>query len=138
VSKRVLVVLLSAVAAVIAVRGLGAWQGKPAAPGAAKPPGTTVRAATVVGEVVDLPCYLEEGRRGTDHAACAVGCLKGGAPAGLVDARGRLYLLCATRGKSAPDMVVDYAGKQARVKGTLLSRGGLTALMVDSVGPVGK
>ena len=50
---------------------------------------------TVTGEVVDVSCYLQLGKRGEAHVACGSKCIANGQPIGLVDAEGNLYLLMA-------------------------------------------
>jgi len=48
---------------------------------------------TVTGEVVDVSCYLQLGKRGEAHVACGSKCIANGQPIGLVDKEDRLYLL---------------------------------------------
>src|SRR5258705_2302174 len=55
----------------------------------------TGRPATVTGEVVDVSCYLQLGKRGEAHIACGTKCINNGQPIGLVDAKDNLYLLFA-------------------------------------------
>jgi len=49
----------------------------------------------VTGEVVDVSCYLQLGKRGEAHIACGTKCIANGQPIGLVDAEGNLFLLMA-------------------------------------------
>src|SRR5579859_3097890 len=49
--------------------------------------------ATVVGEVIDVSCYAQLGKRGEKHIACGTKCLQNGNPAGLVDDKGNVYTL---------------------------------------------
>lgn len=49
--------------------------------------------AAVTGEVVDVSCYLQLGKRGEAHVACGSKCIANGQPIGLVDKSDRLYLL---------------------------------------------
>ena len=51
--------------------------------------------ATVTGEVVDVSCYLQLGKRGEAHVPCGTKCITNGQPIGIVDARDSLYLLFA-------------------------------------------
>jgi hypothetical protein len=51
------------------------------------------RPLTVTGEVVDVSCYTQLGKRGEGHKACGAACVASGSPAGLVTAEGTLYLL---------------------------------------------
>lgn len=48
---------------------------------------------TVTGEVVDVSCYTQLGKRGEGHKACGAACVASGSPAGLLAADGTLYLL---------------------------------------------
>lgn len=47
----------------------------------------------VTGEVVDVSCYLQLGKRGEAHIACGTKCIANGQPIGLLDKDDRLYLL---------------------------------------------
>ena len=51
------------------------------------------KAATVTGEVVDVSCYLQLGKRGEAHIACGSKCIEHGQPIGLVDSDEKLYIL---------------------------------------------
>jgi hypothetical protein len=51
--------------------------------------------ATVTGEVVDVSCYLQLGKRGEAHVACGSKCIANGEPIGLVDDKDNLYILFA-------------------------------------------
>ncbi len=48
---------------------------------------------TVTGEVVDVSCYTQLGKRGEGHRACGAKCVAAGAPAGILAADGTLYIL---------------------------------------------
>lgn len=48
---------------------------------------------TITGEVVDVSCYTQLGKRGEAHKACGAMCVKSGSPAGLLAADGTLYIL---------------------------------------------
>jgi len=47
----------------------------------------------VTGEVVDVSCYLQLGKHGAGHEACATKCATNGQPIGLLTANGTLYFL---------------------------------------------
>ena len=51
------------------------------------------KVATITGELVDVSCYLELGKRGEAHIPCGSDCIKHGQPAGIVDDAGKLTLL---------------------------------------------
>ncbi|WLT30551.1 hypothetical protein [Geothrix sp. PMB-07] len=48
---------------------------------------------TLTGEVVDVSCYTQLGKRGEAHKACGASCVASGSPAGLLTADGTLYIL---------------------------------------------
>jgi hypothetical protein len=51
------------------------------------------RPLSVTGEIVDVSCYTQLGKRGEGHKACGAMCVASGSPAGLLTADGTLYLL---------------------------------------------
>lgn len=53
------------------------------------------RPMTVTGEIVDVSCYLQLGKRGEGHIACGSKCIAAGEPIGIVDADTTLYVLFA-------------------------------------------
>jgi hypothetical protein len=87
---------------------------------------------TVVGEVVDLHCYLSRGARGAEHAGCANACLSRGVTAGFKAEDGRLFVLLAERPVSVKDTLAGLAGARVTVKGTLVERDGMKAIQVKS------
>ena len=48
------------------------------------------KVATITGELVEVSCFLELGKRGEAHAPCGSDCIKHGQPAGIVDEAGKL------------------------------------------------
>lgn len=48
---------------------------------------------TVVGEIVDLSCYLQLGKHGQKHRDCGQKCLRNGQPIGIVTRDGSIYTL---------------------------------------------
>jgi hypothetical protein len=48
---------------------------------------------TITGEVVDVSCYTQLGKRGEGHKACGTMCVASGSPAGLLTSDGTLYIL---------------------------------------------
>jgi hypothetical protein len=49
--------------------------------------------ATITGEIVDVSCYTQLGKRGEGHKACGSMCVASGSPAGILAADGTLYVL---------------------------------------------
>jgi len=89
---------------------------------------------TVKGEIVDLACYLDHGATGMKHQQCALTCLKGGQPMGLLAADGKVYLLLANHEDGKPfDEAKNYAALQVEVTGPLAEKAGILALTVEKV-----
>jgi hypothetical protein len=86
---------------------------------------------TMMGEVLDLACYMAHEGKGAKHVSCARKCLQGGAPAGLLTKDGRLYLLVNDHdAEAAYKSLADMAGAQAKITGPVAKRGGLQAIIV--------
>jgi hypothetical protein len=86
---------------------------------------------TMIGEVVDLHCYLTrhggEGR-GADHAGCANACISRGVSAGFLARGGTLYVLFDEKMSSPKEKVAGLAGKPVKVTGVLVERDGVRGL----------
>ncbi len=63
--------------------------------------------AAVTGEVVDVSCYLQLGKRGDAHVACGSKCIEHGQPIGIVDGDGKLTILFAEEHHPRRDGTVD-------------------------------
>src|SRR5687767_7605651 len=48
---------------------------------------------TVVGEVIDLSCYLQVGKHGDKHRDCGQKCARNGQPIGLLTRDGSIFML---------------------------------------------
>lgn len=48
---------------------------------------------TVVGEIVDMSCYLQVGKHGDKHRDCGQKCARAGQPIGILEANGAVHLL---------------------------------------------
>jgi len=68
----------------------------------------------IEGEVVDLTCYTSRGLSGAGHKACAIRCLTRGAPAGLVDQDGNIFVIIAPSPGYA-----SYAAQTIRLSGSV-------------------
>ena len=51
------------------------------------------RIKTVTGEVVDVSCFLQLGKRGEAHIPCGQKCVRNGQPLGVLTDQGKLYLI---------------------------------------------
>ncbi|MBI2922254.1 MAG: hypothetical protein HYY18_14470 [Planctomycetes bacterium] len=85
---------------------------------------------TIKGEVVDMACWLEEGKMGPDHAKCAKGCVSGGTPAGIVTEDGSVYLV-VVHGKDGKSPL-SHVAEMVEVKGHVVERGGIKGIVATS------
>lgn len=86
---------------------------------------------TVRGEILDLTCYLVDGKKGSGHRACAKLCAKKGLPMGLLTDSGEVFLLIEDHDDPDPyDNLKSLAGTDVEVKGVKFSRDGMSSLMV--------
>ncbi|MHB8420626.1 MAG: hypothetical protein ACYDCL_21350 [Myxococcales bacterium] len=95
--------------------------------------------ATVTGEVIDVSCFLQLGKRGEKHVACGTKCIQNGQPIGIVDDRGDVYVLFAEAHDPRRDGQVDLKAtflpllaKRVTVSGMVQDQKGSRALFVDS------
>ena len=56
---------------------------------------------TVTGEILDMKCYMTSGAHGPEHKDCAVMCVKGGSPMGILADDGKVYLLIESKDGAA-------------------------------------
>jgi hypothetical protein len=97
----------------------------------------TGKPAKVTGEVVDVSCYLQLGKRGPAHVACGTRCIMNGQPVGLVDADDNLYILMAEEHHPRRDgtlpintVFVPLLSKTVTVNGMMVEMKGYRALFV--------
>ena len=94
---------------------------------------TARRAHAYTGEVLDFDCFLEAGAHGAKHAACAVNCLKDGAPAGLLIGHQAWLLIGDKADMAAYQSVRGMAAKKVTVTGHKVWRHGFRAIVVEGV-----
>ncbi len=80
---------------------------------------------TVVGEIVDISCYLQLGKHGEAHRSCGSKCVLAGQPIGLLAKNGTLYVLMPEEhdprrdgGVDAKAMAAAHMGHIVEVNGT--------------------
>lgn len=158
-SKTISVVAAGLAALALAAGALAASASQPntfASGGAGKPmwTDTTTKAATtpeqkavldggkpttISGELVEVSCYLQLGKRGEKHIPCGSDCLKHGQPAGIVDKDGKLTVLFVEahdpRRNGEVDMrdtFVSLLSKQVTATGMLTkSKDGVQSLFIQ-------
>ncbi len=98
------------------------------------------RPITVVGEVVDMSCYLQLGKHGEKHRSCGQKCVQNGQPIGLLTKDGGLYMLMPEEhdprrdgGVDAKPSASDHMGHIVEVNGTEASVGPYRAIFVQGL-----
>lgn len=99
---------------------------------------TKGKPTTVEGEVIDVSCYAQLGKRGEKHIACGTKCLQNGNPAGILDDRGNVYTLFVEQHDPRRDGTADLKAtfipllaKRVKVSGMLVEAKNVKALYVD-------
>ena len=92
---------------------------------------------TVTGEIVDFSCYLQVGKHGKAHQACAQKCFANGQPIGLLAKNGTLYVLMEEEHHPRRDAQTNFrdaagahAGHVMEVTGTSSVVAGQKAIFV--------
>jgi hypothetical protein len=96
--------------------------------------------ATITGEVIDVSCYLQLGKRGEKHIPCGTKCLTNGQPIGLLDDAGVVYVLFAEQHDPRRDGTLDLKAtfipllaKRVTVTGMLSEQKDTKGLFVHAV-----
>jgi hypothetical protein len=100
-------------------------------------PNPGAKPMTVVGEILDFSCYLQIGKHGEKHRACAQKCFKAGQPIGLLAKDGTMYMLMEEEHDLRRDgltnfreAAIDHAAHIMEVTGTMWEHKGVKALYV--------
>ncbi len=100
-------------------------------------PNPGAKSITVAGEILDFSCYLQIGKHGDKHRACAQKCFKAGQPIGLLAADGTMYMLMEEEHDLRRDgltdfrsAAVDHAAHIMEVTGTMWEHKGVKAIYV--------
>jgi hypothetical protein len=98
------------------------------------------KSIAVVGEIVDLSCYLQLGKHGEAHRACGQKCVQNGQPIGLLTQKGELYMLMPEEHDPRRDGTADakvsaaaHMGHIVEVNGTEASAGPYHAIYVQGL-----
>lgn len=107
-----------------------------AAPAGAKP--VTGKTVSVVGEIIDLSCYLQVGKHGDKHRDCGQKCVRNGQPVGLLCEDGTVYLLIDEEHDPRRDGMTEFRQKAVdamahivTIRGTQTEVGGQKAIFVQ-------
>jgi hypothetical protein len=93
---------------------------------------------TVVGEIIDLSCYLQLGKHGEKHVSCGKKCLQNNQPIGVLAKDGTVYILMDEEHDPRRDgqtalrqAAIDHLGHIMEVNGTEASHDGYKAIYVQ-------
>ncbi len=90
---------------------------------------------SVVGEVVDMGCYMAHPAtgKGPGHKECAMACVKGGMPIGLLTDDGKLFVLLPPHeGTEGYVKLHELVAERVTVNGTVMMSAGVNAITVKS------
>ena len=94
--------------------------------------------ATITGEVIDLSCYTQLGKKGEAHKACGTLCVTNGAPVGILTKEGKVYMILAEQHHPRRDGQVSLAqvfskkmAETVTLTGMLSHQGGFDTLFVE-------
>lgn len=109
-------------------------------PGQGQPANTekvVLGSVSLTGEIVDTKCHFGVMNPGSGkvHRDCAVRCISGGIPPGLLvrgrDGKLRTVLLAGTDGRELHREILNYIAEPVRVHGTLVRSAGFLILRAD-------
>lgn len=90
------------------------------------------RPESVVGEVVDVSCFLQLGKRGEAHIPCGQKCVKHGQPIGVLTDEGELYLVMPEEHHPRRDGDVSIRERFAELMGKRVQVSGMRTEYEDS------
>lgn len=98
----------------------------------------TGKVETVIGEVIDVSCYLQVGKHGEKHRDCGQKCLKNGQPMGLLTKDGAVYILMEEEHNPRRDSLtklreacIEQMARIMEVTGTVTDVGGVRGIFVQ-------
>ena len=98
------------------------------------------RPTTIIGEVVDVSCFLQLGKRGDAHVPCGQKCVRNGQPVGVLTDQGRLYLIIPEEHHPRRDGQVNLSerfgelmGKRVQISGMAMQYQDARALFVRTL-----
>ncbi|MCI0433294.1 MAG: hypothetical protein L0271_06565 [Gemmatimonadetes bacterium] len=89
---------------------------------------------TLTADVIDLSCKVAHNLSGADHRMCAQVCADKGIPLALF-ANGQVYVPVSMEmpGTSANATLREFAEQKVQVKGKVIDRGGIKAIVIEQV-----
>jgi hypothetical protein len=92
------------------------------------------KARRLVGEVIDITCFVDHAGQGEKHAACAQKCITAGNPVGLL-VDDTVYLVVLSNHEPPGAKLAPFAGKEVVATGQVTAKNGLHILDLDTVTP---
>jgi hypothetical protein len=88
---------------------------------------------TVKGELVDVMCMKKDAtNKGADHADCAMGCAKKGAPLGIVTADG-VYTITGDYTNNKNEKLLEFVAKNVEATGHVSEKDGKKEIHLESI-----
>lgn len=95
-------------------------------------------AMTITGEVIDLSCYTQLGKKGEAHKACGEKCVANGAPVGVLTKEGKVFMILAEQHHPRRDGQVSLAqafskkvAETVTLTGMHSHQGGMDTLFIE-------
>ena len=92
---------------------------------------------SVTGELIDVKCYLTGmmGGKGDDHKQCAIDCIKGGLPVGILeDKTEKVYTIVPKKGmEGGNSAMTKYVAQKITLTGIIVEKGGTKLLVYSQV-----
>ena len=93
--------------------------------------------ATITGEIIDVKCYLTGmmGGKGDEHKQCAIDCVKGGLPIGILDDKTeKVYTVVPKKGmEGANTALMPFLAQKVKLTGTFVEKGGMKLFVYTNV-----
>ena len=90
--------------------------------------------AHLVGEVIDVVCYLRMDAKGPKHIKCAEMCAKQGIPLAILNEKDNQIYLVFPEGHGNPnEKAMPFIGKRVEVIGKVDMKGGLKGITVEKI-----
>jgi len=96
------------------------------------------KSLSVIGEIIDLSCYLQVGKHGDKHRECGQKCVANGQPVGLLAKDGTVYLLIDEEHDPRRDGLTEFRKKAIEhmahivtITGTYTEVGGQKSIFVQ-------
>lgn len=98
------------------------------------------RPKTITGEVVDVSCFLQLGKRGEAHIPCGQKCVRNGQPIGILTDAGKLYLVIPEEHHprrdgevSLKERFAELMAKRVKITGMVVNYNDYRAIFVQTL-----